>query len=382
MRKLNFIVFASIVLLMYSNMCISQTIKNFGDTEIHNSAEVGVYSSFINDGMLTGDSGLIGFYGNNSLQLSGTQIPNVFDVEIANENGLFLETSLVISNNLNFIYGNILSSRNDLFSYLELESEAFFQGESNFSKIDGVIQATVNESYLFPTGDAMFLRPMLVSKVLENTVLKCSYSFDDPINKFSNSDSLSLNLTDISRQEFWMLSGVNSLAITISWNDRSSLFKLTSQIQNLTVVGYHKETKKWLDLGSTKTTGTIEEGFITSDELIPDEYEAFTFGSVLENNLPSPNSANYLITPNGDGINDFLFIPDLENYEYNTVQIFNRYGRKVFEAENYTNQFDGAYSLTGPTVGKDSGLPEGVYFYIVNLVDVQLNFQGFLYIDR
>jgi gliding motility-associated-like protein len=179
-----------------------------------------------------------------------------------------------------------------------------------------------------------------------------------------------------------MLSGVNSLAITISWNDRSSLFKLTSQIQNLTVVGYHKETKKWLDLGSTKTTGTIEEGFITSDELIPDEYEAFTFGSVLENNLPSPNSANYLITPNGDGINDFLFIPDLENYEYNTVQIFNRYGRKVFEAENYTNQFDGAYSLTGPTVGKDSGLPEGVYFYIVNLVDVQLNFQGFLYIDR
>lgn len=363
-------------------MCISQTIKNFGDTEIHNSAEVGVYSSFINDGMLTGDSGLIGFYGNNSLQLSGTQIPSVFDVEIANENGLFLETSLVISNNLNFIYGNILSSRNDPFSYLELESEAFFQGESNFSKIDGLIQATVNKSYLFPTGDAMYLRPMLVSKVLENTVLKCSYSFDDPINTFSNSDSLSLNLTYISQQEFWMLSGVNSLAITISWNDRSSLFKLTSQIQNLTVVGYHKETKKWLDLGSTETTGTIEEGFITSDELIPDEYEAFTFGSVLENNLPSPNSANYLITPNGDGINDFLFIPDLENYESNTVQIFNRYGRKVFEAENYTNQFDGAYSLTSPTFGKDSGLPEGVYFYIVNLADVQLNFQGFLYIDR
>lgn len=59
-----------------------------------------------------------------------------------------------------------------------------------------------------------------------------------------------------------------------------------------------------------------------------------------------------IISPNGDGINDFFFIDDATSQHKNEIFIKNRYGNIVFEASPYLNDFD----------GKD--LTEGVYFYV------------------
>ncbi len=64
-------------------------------------------------------------------------------------------------------------------------------------------------------------------------------------------------------------------------------------------------------------------------------------------------------TPNNDGINDFWVIKGIETYPYAMVQIFNRYGQKVFESKGYSAPFDGR---TGGAI-----LPVGVYYYIINL---------------
>jgi len=64
-------------------------------------------------------------------------------------------------------------------------------------------------------------------------------------------------------------------------------------------------------------------------------------------------------TPNGDGVNDYWKISDMENYPDATVQVFTRYGQKVFESKGYQHPFDGTSG------GKD--LPIGVYYYIINL---------------
>jgi gliding motility-associated-like protein len=64
-----------------------------------------------------------------------------------------------------------------------------------------------------------------------------------------------------------------------------------------------------------------------------------------------------VFTPDGDGINDKWVIPNIENYPNNTVIVFNRWGRKVFEAAPYNNEWDGGNN------------PSGVYFYIVDLQD-------------
>ncbi len=70
---------------------------------------------------------------------------------------------------------------------------------------------------------------------------------------------------------------------------------------------------------------------------------------VIDDVLTFPN----VITPNNDGKNDFFVIDNLENYISNTIVIYNRWGKKVFEQDNYQNDWDG------------EGLADGVYFYVV-----------------
>ncbi len=64
-------------------------------------------------------------------------------------------------------------------------------------------------------------------------------------------------------------------------------------------------------------------------------------------------------TPNNDGINDVWTIKDINEYPDALVQIFNRYGQRVFESKGYPTPFDG--TMNG------SPLPTGVYYYIINL---------------
>ncbi len=63
-------------------------------------------------------------------------------------------------------------------------------------------------------------------------------------------------------------------------------------------------------------------------------------------------------TPNGDGINDTWNIKYLDTYPGNTVEIFNRYGKKVYSCIGYSIPWDGRYNGTE--------LPPGTYYYIID----------------
>jgi len=64
-------------------------------------------------------------------------------------------------------------------------------------------------------------------------------------------------------------------------------------------------------------------------------------------------------TPNGDGINDFWVINGIANYTTAEVQVFTRNGQRIFDSKGYATPFDGTFD------GKK--LPEGVYYYIIDL---------------
>ncbi|MBB3059049.1 cadherin-like beta sandwich domain-containing protein [Mucilaginibacter gotjawali] len=71
------------------------------------------------------------------------------------------------------------------------------------------------------------------------------------------------------------------------------------------------------------------------------------------------------LSPNGDGINDFLLIDGITGYPDNKLQIMNRSGALVFEAKGYDNSnkvFDGHSNKTGAMQ-----LP-GTYFYSLDYV--------------
>ncbi|HEX6913696.1 MAG TPA: PKD domain-containing protein, partial [Chitinophagaceae bacterium] len=64
-----------------------------------------------------------------------------------------------------------------------------------------------------------------------------------------------------------------------------------------------------------------------------------------------------VFSPNGDGINDVWNIRYLESYPGCTVEIFDRYGRRVFSTTGYDKPWNG--TLNG------SDLPIGVYYYLI-----------------
>lgn len=90
-----------------------------------------------------------------------------------------------------------------------------------------------------------------------------------------------------------------------------------------------------------------------------------------------------IITPNGDGVNDWLVIDCLESgfYEQNSLVIYNQWGDMVFEAAPYSNDESQAWHGTlNREVGKD--LPDGVYFYVFKPGPTEETVKGFIEIFR
>lgn len=81
-----------------------------------------------------------------------------------------------------------------------------------------------------------------------------------------------------------------------------------------------------------------------------------------------------IITPNGDGQNDFFLIKALQFTQKITLTIYNRYGAQVFLDENYQHDFDGKNNN-----GVD--LVEDTYFYQAHVSGVE-KFKGYLVIKR
>ena len=94
------------------------------------------------------------------------------------------------------------------------------------------------------------------------------------------------------------------------------------------------------------------------------------------------------VSPNGDGINDEFHIQGLECYPNNSVEIYNRWGVKVFETSGYgsnRNIFQG-YSDGRTTISRGDRLPDGTYFYTLKYQNETSNRtqekSGYLYIKN
>ncbi|WP_299902600.1 gliding motility-associated C-terminal domain-containing protein, partial [uncultured Aquimarina sp.] len=92
------------------------------------------------------------------------------------------------------------------------------------------------------------------------------------------------------------------------------------------------------------------------------------------------------ISTNGDGINDVFVIRGIENFE-NTVEIYNRWGVKVFSTDNYgrNDNFFRGISNGRATVEASDELPVGTYYYVLEYVletGERKQRAGYLYINK
>lgn len=99
-------------------------------------------------------------------------------------------------------------------------------------------------------------------------------------------------------------------------------------------------------------------------------------------------TAYNLITINGNSLNDQLTFDDISYFPDNSVKIYNRYGKLVWETTGYnntTNAFKGKANVSNVYM-KDSFLPAGTYFYILvynnTYTGKQTELTGYLQIDN
>ncbi|QBA63475.1 gliding motility-associated C-terminal domain-containing protein [Muriicola soli] len=374
-----------IFLLLCSRSVAQPALYNSGNLRIHDQGQLGFHANLINDGIFDDNLGLVGFYSPSSLEVSGALNPVFFDVEIAADGGVILNTSVNVRNNTNFISGDFRTNKAEPQLFYEFLQDAFFVGESNVSKVDGYASMSGQQSFTFPVGDAAEIRPLILNSEATNPFSKCAYFYEDPnfpstFNPF-NTQIKPRTVEAVSTFEFWRLEGSVTSTVTLSWNARSNLSFIAEEVGNVLIMGWNKVAQQWLPLGTTAVGGDLNAGFVTSGPFIPDDFEIITFGSlaIAEDLLTLDN---YYISPNGDGINDFLQIPELEQSPNNRLEIYDRRGLKVFQMENYRDEFTGISNVENTVLNRGIGLPEGLYFYIITMDDLSLNFQGFLFLER
>jgi gliding motility-associated-like protein len=115
---------------------------------------------------------------------------------------------------------------------------------------------------------------------------------------------------------------------------------------------------------SVSTTYTLT---VTSDK------GCFAVAMVFVNVLKLPLVPN-AFTPNGDGINDTWDIKYLSSYPNCTVEIFNRYGTRMYFSNGYPIAWDGRY--------KGADVPVGTYYYIINPNSGRKPISGYVAIIR
>lgn len=80
---------------------------------------------------------------------------------------------------------------------------------------------------------------------------------------------------------------------------------------------------------------------------------------------------NNYISPNGDGVNDYFSISNIESYADFTLTVYNEYGLEVYKiARDYNNNWDGKYN------GK--ALPSGAYYFVLNNYVKKIEYKGIL----
>jgi len=376
----------SIIVVLISFGSYAQTaLYNAGNLRIHDLGNIGFHTNLINNGVFDENLGLAGFYSNVPLEISGALTPVLFDVEIATDGGVLLSTSVDVQNNTNFITGDFRTNRAQPENFYEFLQDAFYVGESNISKVDGYASMSGQQTFTFPVGDDQLLRPLILNSDSPNPITKCAYFFEDPNSSSAfppfNTQIKARSVDAVSNVEFWRLEGSIRSKVTLNWDSRSNLPAIAQDVGNVLVMGWNKIARQWIPLGNSAMGGDLINGFITTETFVPDDFEVLTFGSTAIA-IEMLTLDNYFISPNGDGINDSLVIPELEQSPNNSLEIYNREGQKVFEMINYRDEFTGFSNVDNFVINQPIGLPEGFYYYIISMDDLDLNFQGFLFIDR
>jgi gliding motility-associated-like protein/uncharacterized repeat protein (TIGR01451 family) len=200
----------------------------------------------------------------------------------------------------------------------------------------------------------------------------------------------SVGLTNIILVDVFLNSNGNSLSLTTEpyfiSSDLGSVEGMLLVGENATYMADFDITQEAINAGgvsnSVIVTGTTVNSVIVTDYSDNgDDLDGNTNDDPTETNLEGCLIVYSEFSPNGDGVNDNFVIGCIDNYPNNNLEIYNRWGNIVYKMNGYNNDWNGASN--GRAIVNDSeDLPEGTYYYKLELGDGSLPKIGWLYLNR
>ena len=388
--KQSFILTLSIIL--YSFNCTSQTVNigemtvgtntivstlpDFNNTNtgtLINDGDFYIYSNFNNDGIIDfiGTTGLTRFIGDTPKVISGGQTSYLYNSlfnNTANQSAFQLSGSLSITNESQFNLGII---DNDNFGgVFRFEQFGNHINVSDISHVSGAVIKVGDTSFEYPIGNGAYYRMAGISAPdADKDTFTSEYFFEKTATKYPT-NQLAPELTLINDSEYWKIEknhGSSDILLTLTWhtNTTSSKF-LTAPLKGIHIARWDPETQQWEDKGGVVD---IAKQSVTTHI---DEYGVFTLARVKEIESPCGLIVYNVLTPNNDGRHDYFKIKPksdescIRNLE---IKIFNRWGTKIFESDNYGDggELFRGKAQTDLVLGEKENLPTGTYFYLLTV---------------
>ena len=385
-----------VAILPNTQVGIMDDFNNTTTASVMNDGELFVYSNFNNDGLFSffsvSNNGLTRFEGETVQQITGNALTEFYDVLFNNPSPTFafeLKGDISIVNVADFYQGIV--KNDDFGGTITFEQYSDHTNTSNISHVDGLVYKAGDVSFEFPIGDAGYYRSAIISMPENKDDVFSSKYFFENSNGIYPHNMASGVIELIDNAEYWTLTrenGSSTVLLTLSWDDNTTPSIITAiPATAIHIVRWDDVRGFWVDEGGI--VDEVNQTVTTITEL--EDYGVFTLARVKEDMISPDDLVIYnSVSPNGDGGNDFFFIDGISRYPDNTVQIFNRWGVKVFETSGY-NESDNVFrgiSEGRITINKNKQLPTGTYFYTIKYVinrDGQQQLvkkAGYLYIDR
>ncbi|MDM1348847.1 gliding motility-associated C-terminal domain-containing protein [Myroides marinus] len=310
--------------------------------------------------------------------ISGNSFTEFYDVVLNNpqKSGAFdLKANVDILGTMDFQDGIVkidstINSKTGLSQgMLTFQKGAKSINASDRSFADGEIEKIGNDAFMFPQGHKGNFRYAKISAPKSDKSTYVSrYIYDDK--QFFEAHKNKTGVIEIvNTNEFWLVDKGNNtegdVLLTLSWSDKTTLKDvLGNPEKNLHIIRWDEYNQIWVDEGGVVD---VENKEVTTATTV-NGYGFFTLATVKNDIINKGDVVIYnAVSPNGDGKNDYFIIDNITRYPNNKVQIFNRWGAKVYETSNYDsngNVFKG-YSEGSGTVNKNAKLPTGTYYYVV-----------------
>lgn len=378
---------------------VSVKMDYFNDVNGHfvNDGELYIFNNWTNNGLVTftgSENGKTLFTGEQQQSIEGlnpSDFQNVVFNNISSDSNIPFDLKSIITIGKNSQFENGIINGLDNKAKVVFNQNANHTNAGNQSFVDGIVEKKGSSNFEFPVGNGKNLvyRPSLSGATSTTNSYISQYFLQTTPNLAGNKDK---DILLINNAEYWQVDqngGTEKIVLGLTLNDAttpSEFFNLKKD-QQLAIVRWDAVNNIWVnEKGAAEDSGSALYSQLLMGKVSVNGYGIFTIAIVNKTDSLDTLIVYNAISPNGDGYNDTFLIEGIKDYPDNEVEIYNRWGVKVYDAKGYNesdNMFTG-YSDGRATIKKGEKLPTGTYFYILRYTKDGKGMEksGYLYINN